>query len=252
LEVVFVSKARWKSVYDQSAFGPRETLSWYRKRSKIIAMKKDEFDTAIVSMFPYGSGENIRVLELGSGTGNLTAKIFRSFPQASITCIDGSSEMLKAAEARLRRHKGQIVFLRRNLEDPSWNTSLDRFHVIASARTLHHLSDQRKRALYKQIFDMLMKGSCFVNGDLIKSEHDILNRKYEEIWARHIKKKTKEILGIDRSIEEVKQKIHEAAAKEGDRPASVEDQLGWLRESGFKAVDCVWKYFHMAVVVGFK
>lgn len=250
--VVFMNKTRWKSAYDRPAFSPRETLKWYRKRSKIIAMKKDEFDAAIIRMFPYDAGKNIRVLELGSGTGDLTTKILRPFPHANITCIDGSSEMLKAAEVRLRRHKRKIVFLQRNLEDPSWNVSLDRFHVVVSARTLHHLSDQRKRGLYKQIFGMLMKGGCFVNGDLIRSEHKILNQKYEEIWAHHIQKKTKRILGIDRSIEEVRQKIHEAAAREGDRPASMEYQLSWLREVGFKAVDCVWKYFHMAVIVGFK
>lgn len=245
-----MNKARWKSVYNQSTFSPRETLSWYRRRSKIIDIARDELDSAIISMFLYCSEENIRVLELGSGTGDLTAKIFRFFPHASITCIDGSSEMLKAAEIRLRKHRGQIVFLQRNFDDPSWNTSLKRFHIIASARTLHHLSNQK--ALYKQIFDMLVEGGCFMNGDLIKSEHKILNQKYEEIWAHYIRKKTKEILGIDRSIEEVKRKMHEAAAKEGDKPASVEDQLNWLREAGFKAVDCVWKYFHMAVIVGFK
>jgi hypothetical protein len=32
--------------------------------------------------------------------------------------------------------------------------------------------------------------------------------------------------------------------------ASVETQLTWLRDAGFDDVDCVFKYFELAVLVG--
>lgn len=32
--------------------------------------------------------------------------------------------------------------------------------------------------------------------------------------------------------------------------ATVETQLGWLRDAGFADVDCVFKYFELAVLTG--
>ena len=41
-----------------------------------------------------------------------------------------------------------------------------------------------------------------------------------------------------------------------DRPANilapVEDQCRWLREIGFRDVDCFWKYFELAIFGGVK
>lgn len=37
-----------------------------------------------------------------------------------------------------------------------------------------------------------------------------------------------------------------------DKPTSVERQLDWLRSAGFEDVDCVWKYYNLAVYFGFK
>lgn len=241
-------KEKWKSVYDT-----KEMVAWYKKRAEIIGMKRDELHSAIVSMFPYGKEERIRVLELGSGTGDLTEKILQSFPNANVTCVDGSSKMLDAAKARLRRYKKRVTFFQKDFGRAFWNKSLGKYHVAASAGAIHHIPDKRKKSLFREIYEMLETGGWFVNGDLIKSEYEILNKKYyDDIWASYIKKKTKEVLGIDRPMEEVRRKMREASAKEGDRPATVEDQFKWLREAGFRAVDCAWKYFHIAVVVGLK
>lgn len=242
------SRGSWKSVYDVE-----EMVAWYEKRTKIIAMKRDALDSAIITMFPYERKRPIRVLELGSGMGHFTEKILQSFPHATITCLDGAQKMLNVAREKLKSYGHRVTFLQRDIEDPSWNTALGKYHVVASARTIHHLSDEGKRLLFRQIFYMLEEGGCFVNGDLTKSRFKAFNSKYyDKIWAGHIKKKTKEILGIDRPMMEVRRRMHEALAKEGDNPSTVEDQLEWLLEAGFKAVDCPWKYYHIAVIVGLK
>jgi hypothetical protein len=91
------------------------------------------------------------------------------------------------------------------------------------------------------------------NSDLFKSKHDVLTKKYyDDVWARHIQRKTKEVLKIDRSIEEVRKRMHAALDKEGDNPSTIEDQLLNLREAGFSVADCVWQYYHLAVIVGIK
>ena len=46
------------------------------------------------------------------------------------------------------------------------------------------------------------------------------------------------------------------AAERPDRAAnilaSVEEQCHWLREIGFKEVDCFWKYFELAIFGGMR
>jgi len=37
-----------------------------------------------------------------------------------------------------------------------------------------------------------------------------------------------------------------------DRCADLEVQLRWLRDAGFTAVDCVFKYWRFAVIAAFK
>ena len=39
---------------------------------------------------------------------------------------------------------------------------------------------------------------------------------------------------------------------EDDIPATMEDQLKWLRNAGFDEVECVWRYFNYAICLGFK
>ncbi len=243
-----MSEGSWRSIYDRKNMG-----EWYERRAQIVSMKREGLDSAIIDMFPCDKEEDMRVLELGSGTGRLTEKMLRTFPHAVVTCVEGSAEMLNVAKERLREYGGRVTFLQLDFEDPSWHSSLHKYRVVVSARAIHHLSDNSKRDLFKQIFSLLEPAGCFINGDLFKSKFEGFNRKYfDEVWAGHIREKTKEILGVDRSMEEVRKKMYAAMEREGDKPSTVEDQLKWMLDAGFKEADCVWKYYHIAVIVGLK
>ena len=243
-----MSEGNWRSVYDR-----KNMVEWYEKRAQIISMRRDELDSAIISMFPCDREESMRVLELGSGMGQLTEKILRTFPHAIVTCVEGASEMLGIAKERLQKYGNRVTFLQLDFEGPSWHHSLHKYQVVVSARAIHHLSDNGKRDLFKQVFSLLETAGYFIDGDLIKSRFEGFNHKYiDEVWAGHIKEKTKEILGIDRSMEEVRKRMYAASEREGDKPSTVEDQLKWMLDAGFKEVDCVWKYYHIAVLVGLK
>ena len=87
--------------------------------------------------------------------------------------------------------------------------------------------------------------------DLFKSKYDILTEKYyDDVWARYIQQKTKQVLKIERSIEEFRKRLYAALDKEGDNPSTIEDQLHYLHEAGFSVADCVWQYYLLAVIIG--
>ena len=69
----------------------------------------------ILTMLPFPRGSALRVLELGTGTGNLTQKLLDRFPQSTVVGYDVSAEMLARARAKLARagtrvqlHQGDI------------------------------------------------------------------------------------------------------------------------------------------------
>ena len=69
----------------------------------------------VLTMLPLPRESALRVLELGTGTGNLTQKLLDLFPQSTLVGYDVSAEMLARARAKLARagtrvqlHQGDI------------------------------------------------------------------------------------------------------------------------------------------------
>ena len=59
----------------------------------------DEMTDALINAIP--DQESPRVLDLGCGTGNITEKVLKRFPDAKITCLDVSDKMIDIAKEKL-------------------------------------------------------------------------------------------------------------------------------------------------------
>ena len=80
-----------------------------------------------------------RVLELGCGTGALTERLAERYPDAAITAVDGSPEMVAIARQRLDRKPLTTFFISpfEELELPE-----EGFDLVASNMSLHHIDDK--------------------------------------------------------------------------------------------------------------
>lgn len=103
---------------------------------------------------------------------------------------------------------------------------LGRFDAVVSS-FVNHLEHERKRSLYREIFDLLNPGGVFANFEHVASPTQRLHRAFFE--------------AIGEPIE------HEDPS---DRLFDVHTQLEWLREIGCDEVDCYWKWLEMALLVG--
>lgn len=239
----------WRTVYDSEAIVKR-----FDERQKIVGIAADERDEAVLTMIPFKAEDTFRLLDLGAGMGRFSHKIAGQFPRAQITCVDGSEKMLQAAKDRITENVDQFSFVCADFGNASWIESVSgAFDVIVSTGAIHHINDARKWMLFAEIHGLLKDGGFFINGELVRSKYDVLNAKYyDDIWASYIQEKTKEVLGVQRLIKDVRERMYEAMKREGDTPATVEDQLEWLREAGFKVAECVWRHYLIAVVVGIR
>ena len=196
--------------------------SWYLSIADRFPHRK-EGEAVVLEQIPLDAG---RVLDLGTGDGRLLALVLSVRPGASGVALDGSEPMLQAAANRFEGNKAvEIVAHDLTLPLPALGT----FDAVVSSFAIHHLEDDRKRALYAEIFDILEPGGVFCNLEHVSSPTPALHAR----WRR--------ALGIDGEQEDA-----------SNRCRDVQTQLSWLAEIGFEDVDCYWKWMEMALLCGLK
>ncbi|KQC04982.1 MAG: hypothetical protein APR53_09260 [Methanoculleus sp. SDB] len=135
------------------------------------------FDSAL-DCIPDG---RITVLELGSGTGYVTEQILRKNPDAEITCIDMTPEMLSIA--RKKPTLAGVAFLEGDFRDV-WPDG--QFDVVITTLCLHHLPDADRATIVRRIHTSLNNGGRFINGDVFKPDHAWEEAIYSTRWGRYM------------------------------------------------------------------
>ncbi|HHV64443.1 MAG TPA: peptide chain release factor N(5)-glutamine methyltransferase [Peptococcaceae bacterium] len=74
-------------------------------------------------------GEQVRILDLGTGSGAIAVSLAYYWPEASLTAVDISGKALAVAEENARRHKVKLDLRQGNLFRP---VSGEKFTIIAS------------------------------------------------------------------------------------------------------------------------
>lgn len=118
----------------------------------------DELQERSVEAIPFAPQ---RVLELGIGTGETTRRLLERFPEAAVTGLDSSTEMAFRA-----RELGIEVKLAR-MEDPLPDGPWD---LVISVLSVHHLTDERKRDLLRQVRE---HSRSLVIGDVVQVEKQV-------------------------------------------------------------------------------
>jgi tRNA (cmo5U34)-methyltransferase len=148
-----------------------------------------------------------KILELGVGTGETAGRVLALHPGAELVGIDASEDMLAIARRSL---PGEYRVGR--IEDPLPEGPFD---LVVSALVVHHLHATGKRDLFRRVAAVLEPGGVFVLGDVVVPE-----RAEDAVTP---------------------------LTPDFDRPDRLDDVLGWLRESGFRA-ETMWARRDLAVV----
>jgi ubiquinone/menaquinone biosynthesis C-methylase UbiE len=194
----------------------------------------------------------LRVLDLGTGDAILLAAVLEAFPQASGVGVDFSKPMLEQAAARLTPFGNRATVAEADLSTPEWRQMVaGPFDAIISGYAIHHLHHERKRALYAEIFALLPGGGSFVNCEHVASPTPRTERMFDEAMSEHLCERRRE-RGEDVTPEQVLQEYLTRPDRAANILAPVEEQCRWLREIGFKEVDCFWKYFELAIFGGIR
>jgi tRNA (cmo5U34)-methyltransferase len=152
--------------------------------------------------------ETAKILELGIGTGETTRRVLGRHPDARLTAIDSSPEMLERARAAFPDADLRLI----RLEDPLPDGPFD---LVFSALAVHHLDGAAKRDLFRRVAEIVRPGGRFVLADVVVPERE------EDTQ-----------IPIDWEM---------------DLPDRADDQLEWVSQAGFQAKP-VWTFKDLAVI----
>jgi tRNA (cmo5U34)-methyltransferase len=204
-------------------------------------------------MIPHPVDAPIRILDIGAGYGTLAAAVLQDRHNATAVCLDASEAMLQLGREKNSNFNQRISFVQGSLESANWLKSVDgTFDAVISARALHHFTEnQRRRYIFKEAFNLVRAGGCFINADNVRAPTKTLTNRYRNARDAYLDRFVRESSGGKTNLQEVKA----AAPNSYHGPhnnGALEEELTWLKEAGFVDVDCFWKFTTTVVYGGFK
>lgn len=139
--------------------------SWDRQQEWYMPDREERFRVMLDAVEAVAGPEPV-VLDLACGTGTITDRLLRRFPEASGTGVDLDPALLTIAEGHFAGDR-RVRFVSADLTDPRWPDALPHrsYDAVVTATALHWLESGQLRALYGQLPGLLREGGVFLNAD---------------------------------------------------------------------------------------
>jgi tRNA (cmo5U34)-methyltransferase len=216
------------------------TVQYYDEWIRKAVPGYEEIFTVAKELIPFATHDPIQILDLGAGTGLFSQRVLERCPEGRFVLYDIAEKMLDVARERFRDHPERFRYVTADYRDLGNAGSFD---LVISSLSIHHLDDEEKRQLFRQVYDVLRKPGIFLNIDLIKGPTPYLEEFYCADWYEKMRR-------AGAPDEEIRAGIERRIAY--DRDALMEDQIRWLREAGFSDADCVYRNYKMGLFLGMK
>ncbi len=208
----------------------------YDLSRKILIPCFDEFYGAVVRLLRIQGSTAPRILDLGVGTGLLSALVLEEYPNASIVGVDLSAKMLAQAHNRLG---GRVELVEGDYLKDDFGQGYD---VIISSLSIHHLEGESKAKLFEKAYQALNINGIFINADQVEGRNERIERVNRDVWYEQMHSGGISAELLSASEERMRE----------DKMSTLEDQLLWLEQAGFVYVNCWYQNFIFTVFSGIK
>lgn len=203
---------------------------------RLIPRYREQHDL-ILQLIPFETNAHIKVLDLGAGTGILSALILQAFPQANVLAFDIAEKMLKVCQTNLSAYQERLTLQQGNFAEDNFGNGYD---LVVSGLAIHHLDSAGKQTLFKKLFQSMNSGGILLIRDIVTAATPRLTEQYEQLWRQYIKASGEDDAAwFQKYLEE-------------DIPSSVEEQTRWLSKAGFADTACHWRHLNFAIFGGVK
>ena len=197
----------------------------------------DAFYDAVAGCLP-ATDEALAILDLGIGTGAEVVPLLERAPNATITGIDLSAEMLTRLRSKHASRLDRLDLRQASYQDVDFGASS--YDAVVSVMALHHHTESDKLALYRRIRRALRPGDRFVNGDYIVPEKEV---------AEHAAALRSAMGSMAGTLPEKMTEAVFAGTYHVDIPLSLDREIDLLERAGFASIAAVHRTSHAAVLV---
>jgi trans-aconitate methyltransferase len=237
-----------------AAWQQEKTVQWYLNSVRgAIPFAREQFAVTL-QIVANGRQPVRRFLDLGAGDGVLSAVLLARYPAAEPVLVDFSPPMLAAAGERLSPLASQPAFVNADLATPAWREAVAAhapFDSIVSSFAIHHLEDERKRALYGELLKLMTPGGTFAHIEHVAPDAPWMTRAFDEamidaIWDYG--RRSDQALTRDAAATAYAGRLD----RDANRLASLEVQCAWLRDAGYTQVTAPFRWYEIAVFGGYR
>jgi len=205
------------------------------------------------SAFP--GRKDLRVLDIGGGTGWFAARFLRTYPRGTAVLVDGLPCFCEEARKRLAGFGKRALVLNDSVENVDhWPLDAD-FDVITMNNLLHFVSPKFLSPLFQACADSIGRpgllfatGNMGSPGELTSLYETAYGKFYDE--SRMTQKQRDAVSRIDRKIEQLRAEGETADALAATCvDHSLQGIMQRMKKAGFVSVDCCWKTCNAATVV---
>ena len=237
-----------------AAWQQEKTVRWFLDSVRgAIPFAREQFAVTL-HMVENGRQPVRRFLDLGAGDGVLSAVMLARYPAAEPVLVDFSPAMLAAAIERLASLATQPAFVEADVATPAWREAVEAyapFDAIVSSFAIHHLEDERKRALYGELLELLSPGGTFAHIEHVAPDTPWMARAFDEamidaVWEYG--RRTDQALTRNAAATAYANRID----RDANRLAPLDVQCAWLREVGYTQVSAPFRWYEIAVFGGYR
>jgi len=226
---------------------------------EIFVPERAEQTETLLQLIPARSDEVFTIVELAAGGGVLAQAILERFPACHYIALDASEKMRAEMTQKLAAFHDRLTILPFLLEEQAWRTTLPSpLRCVVSSLCVHHLSDEEKQTLFRDIVEHLEPEGALLLADIIKPATPRITALFAQQYDEIVRAQSIAAHG-DLSGYEHYQMLQwnyftydYNDPNSYDKPSLLSDQLRWLREAGFTHVDCFWMQAGHAVYGGYK
>jgi ubiquinone/menaquinone biosynthesis C-methylase UbiE len=141
---------------------------WAMRQDRDEHERRPQFQM-IADTIPSNRDAAIQVLDVGAGYGALTQFLLTQFPKATALCQDGSEQMAELGRRRMAKWKGRFDYVIADFSQPGWSRAIPGpFDIVVSSIAIHNVRIPGIiEAIYREVFQVLKPGGCFLNLDLV-------------------------------------------------------------------------------------
>ncbi len=229
--------AIWKSAEVARRFAAQSGEREGRRREQL---------TLVARLLPFTPDDTFTFLDLGAGTGAVSRAVLVEYPKAFAVLGEYSPQMTAEGKRAMADFDGKFRYVELDMLADTWPGDVPSdLDATISALSIHHLPDQRKQAVFREVFQHLRPGGWYLNYDPVRAPDPAI----EAIWERV----------NDRYDPEAPYKRAHRTPQEQARHENhvrymipLAPQLAWLEQAGFTNVDVYWQRLDWVIYGGTK